>query len=81
MPLSILLPELPTIDEFTQWREQEFEERGETQSIDRLSALRATFGWRGAQGNFGSKCLPDSWKWHFPGLFTAYKFGETLAIL
>ena len=54
---------------------------GETQPIDRLSALRATFGWRGAQGNFGSKCLPDSWKWHFPGLFTAYKFGETLAIL
>ena len=28
MPLSILLPELPTIDEFTQWRAQEFEERG-----------------------------------------------------
>ena len=41
---------------------------------DRMSAVRATMGWRGAQENFGQKCLPDRWRWHFPGLFTAYKF-------
>ncbi|KAJ8026956.1 hypothetical protein HOLleu_31935 [Holothuria leucospilota] len=49
---------------------------GGAKPIDRLSALRATMGWRGAQENFGPKCFPDRWKWHFQGLFTAYKKGK-----
>ena len=44
---------------------------------DRLSALRATMGWRGAQENFDLKYHSDQWKCHFSGLFTASNRGNT----
>ncbi|KAJ8043372.1 hypothetical protein HOLleu_10429 [Holothuria leucospilota] len=49
-------------------RSQEFAKEG-AKSVGKLTKRRATIGWRrSVQENFGRKCFPDLWTWHFPGL-------------
>ncbi|KAJ8036785.1 hypothetical protein HOLleu_17421 [Holothuria leucospilota] len=52
-----------------QARRQQLAKEG-VKPVGKLSKRSATIGWRevcSVQENCGRKCLPDRWKWHFPG--------------